>query len=97
MRNKQSGAIVITIGAALALHATVVKDYALKMNAEGLFNTHPGIYQDTLADMDAIRKNPNGPNPLLYGRERAARYWSMMLECAEARVIALEGAAKGPS
>lgn len=72
---------------------SVVKDYALKMNAEGLFNTHPGIYQDTLADMDAIRKNPNGPNPLLYGRERAGRYWSMMLECAEARVVALEGAA----
>jgi hypothetical protein len=44
------------------------------MNAEGLFNTHPGIYQDTLADMDAIRKNPDGPNPLLYGRDRAARY-----------------------
>jgi metallo-beta-lactamase class B len=73
---------------------SVVKDYALKMNAEGLFNTHPGIYQDTLADMDAIRKNPNGANPLLYGRDRAARYWSMMLECAEARVIALEEAAK---
>ena len=73
---------------------SVVQDYALKMNAEGLFNTHPGIYQDTLADMETIRKNPNGPNPLLYGRDRAARYWSMMLECAEARVIALEEAAK---
>ena len=76
---------------------SVVKDYALKMNAEGLFNTHPGIYQDTLADMEAIRKNPNGPNPLLYGRDRAARYWSMMVECAEARVIALEEVAKRPS
>ena len=73
---------------------SVVQNYALKMNAEGLFNTHPGIYQDTLADMETIRKNPNGPNPLLYGRDRAARYWSMMLECAEARVIALEEAAK---
>jgi hypothetical protein len=67
------------------------------MSAEGLFNTHPGIYQDTLADMEAIRKNPNAPNPLLYGRDRAARYWTLMLECAEARVIALEEEAKRPS
>jgi hypothetical protein len=76
---------------------SVVKDYALKMNAEGLFNTHPGIYQDTLADMETIRKNPTGPNPLLYGRDRAARYWSMILECAEARVIALEEGVKSRS
>jgi hypothetical protein len=47
--------------------------------------------------MEVIRKNPNGPNPLLYGRERAARYWSMVLECAEARVIALEEGPKRPS
>ena len=75
---------------------SVVADVARPMNAEGLFNTHPGIYQDTLADMETIRKNPNGSNPLLYGRDRAARYWSMMLECAEARVIALEEAAAKP-
>ena len=73
---------------------SVVKDYALKMNAETLLNTHPGIYQDTLADMETIRKNPTGANPLLYGRERARRYWSMMLECAAARVIALEQGAR---
>jgi hypothetical protein len=77
----------------LARFESVVKDYALKQNAEGLLNSHPGIYQDTLADMEAIRKNPGGANPLLYGRERAARYWSMMLECARARVVALEQAA----
>jgi metallo-beta-lactamase class B len=71
---------------------SVIKDYALKMNADGLLNAHPGIYQDTLADMETIRKNPNGPNPLLYGRERGARYWKIMDECATARVIALEQA-----
>jgi hypothetical protein len=52
--------------------------------------THPGIYQDTLADMDAIRWNPARPNPLLYGRERASRYWTMVVECARARVVALD-------
>jgi metallo-beta-lactamase class B len=76
----------------LARLDSVIKDYALKMNAEALLNTHPGIYQDTLAAMEAIRKNPNGPNPLLYGRDRAARYWAMMSDCARARVIALEQA-----
>jgi metallo-beta-lactamase class B len=74
---------------------SVLNTYALKMNAEGILNAHPGIYQDTLADMETIRKNPNGPNPLLYGRERAARYWKVMDECATARVIALEQAAGG--
>ena len=39
---------------------SVIKDYALKMNAEGILNAHPGIYQDTLADMETIRKNPGG-------------------------------------
>jgi metallo-beta-lactamase class B len=70
----------------------VIKDYALNMNAEGILNAHPGIYQDTLADMETIRKNPNGSNPLLYGRDRAARYWRMMVECGRARVAALEEA-----
>jgi metallo-beta-lactamase class B len=71
---------------------SVIADYALKMNAEGILNAHPGIYQDTLADMETIRKNPNGPNPLLYGRDRAARYWKIMDECATARVVAIEQA-----
>ena len=71
---------------------SVLRDYALKMNAEAILNAHPGIYQDTLADMEAIRKNPSGSNPLLYGKERATRYWKIMDECATARVIALEQA-----
>ena len=61
---------------------SVIKDYALKMNADGILNAHPGIYQDTLADMETIRKNPGGANPLLYGKERGARYWKIMDECA---------------
>ena len=74
---------------------SVIANEVTKMNAEGILNSHAGIYQDTLADLETIRKNPAGPNPLLYGKERATRYWKLMDECATARVIALEEAANG--
>ena len=74
----------------------VMNDMAKPMNARGLLNTHPGIFQDTLADMETIRNNPDGPNPLLYGEEQAQRYWSMIVECARARVVALEEATGVP-
>jgi metallo-beta-lactamase class B len=83
--------------ASLARLEEVVNKYARPMGAEALLNTHPGLYQDTIADMETIRKNPAGPNPILLGRERAGRYWSMVLDCARARVIALEEAAKARS
>jgi len=79
--------------ASLERFEMVINDYVLPMKAEAILNAHPGIYQDTLADMETIRKNPNGPNPLLYGKPRAARYFKIMDECATARVIALEQAA----
>jgi len=68
----------------------VMNDIAKPQNVRGLLNTHPGIYQDTLTDMETIRNNPDGPNPLLYGQQQAQRYWSMIVECARARTIALE-------
>ena len=71
----------------------VMNDIAKPNGVRGLLNTHPGIFQDTLADMETIRSNPDGPNPLLYGEEQAQRYWSMIVECARARTIALEEAA----
>ena len=70
----------------------IVDDIAKPEGVRGLLNTHPGIYQDTLADMETIRANPEGPNPLLYGEEQAQRYWSMIVECARARIVALEEA-----
>ena len=73
----------------------IVNDIAKPDNVRGLLNTHPGIYQDTLTDMATIRNNPQGPNPLLYGEDQAQRYWSMIVECARARVIALEEAVGG--
>ena len=75
---------------------STIENFAIAMNAEALLNTHPGIYQDTLADMKTIRENPGGAHPLLYGRQRAARYWSMMADCTSARVVALEQAGRRP-
>ncbi|MDH3508870.1 MAG: MBL fold metallo-hydrolase [Gammaproteobacteria bacterium] len=73
----------------------IVSNIAKPDGVRGLLNTHPGIYQDTLTDMATIRNNPQGPNPLLYGEDQAQRYWSMIVECARARVIALEEAVGG--
>jgi metallo-beta-lactamase class B len=75
--------------------AHIMNDIAMPRNVQALLNSHPGIYQDTLTAMDTIRDNPDGPNPLLYEPERANRYWSMIVECARARTVALEEAAAG--
>lgn len=40
--------------------------------------------------LEAIRQNPNGPNAYLYSEERFGRYLDIMVECARARVAALE-------
>ncbi len=87
------GAVQTPSRADFAALERIVDEIAKPMPVRGLLNTHPGIYQDTLADMDAIRQNPDGPNPLLYSEEQAQRYWSMIVECARARVVALEQAA----
>jgi metallo-beta-lactamase class B len=68
----------------------IMNNIAKPRNVRGILNTHAGIFQDTLADMEVIRNNPDGSNPLLYGQDQAQRYWSMIVECAQARVIALE-------
>ena len=72
----------------------IVNEVAIPGNVRGLLNTHPGIYQDTIGAMDTIRSAPNGPNPLLYSVEQAKRFWPMVVECARARVVALEEAAR---
>ena len=72
-----------------------IAKYGVPMKADALMNSHPGIYQDTLAAMEQIRKNPNGSNPLLYSPDQASRYWKIMVECATARVMAMnEGKAR---
>ncbi len=84
------GAVQTPDRAAFNALERIVNDVAKPEGIRGLLNTHPGIYQDTLADMETIRANPEGPNPLLYGEEQAQRYWSMIVECARARVVALD-------
>ena len=49
---------------------------------------------NTLELMEQVRQQyPAGPHPLLLGPERFGRYLSIMLECASARLIAMEQAA----
>ena len=46
---------------------------------------------NTLELMERIRQQyPAGPHPLLLGPERFGRYLSIMLECASARLAAME-------
>ncbi len=65
-------------------------DLARKQKAVALLSGHPGIYGDTLAWMETRRKNPNPPNPFIYGEERFARYLNIADECTKARLIATE-------
>jgi len=65
-------------------------DLAKKQKAVALLSGHPGIYGDTLAWMETRRKNPNSPNPFLYGEERFARYLNIADECTKARLIATQ-------
>jgi metallo-beta-lactamase class B len=65
-------------------------DAAKKQKAVALLSGHPGIYGDTLAWMETRRKDPNAPNPFIYGEARFARYLDIAHECAQARLIATE-------
>jgi len=63
---------------------------AKKQKAVALLSGHPGIYGDTLAWMETRRKNPNAPNPFIYGEQRLARYLDIADECTKARLIPTE-------
>ena len=65
-------------------------DAAKKQKAVALLSGHPGIYGDTLAAMETRRKNPDAPNPFVYGEARFARYLDIADECSKARLIATE-------
>jgi hypothetical protein len=51
------------------------------------FNSHLQTMNDGVAQMNQIRKNPNGPNPLVYGQERGARLLDIWLACRRAWVV----------
>ena len=55
-----------------------------------LLNGHPGLFGDEIGWMEAIRKNPTGPNPFVYGEARFAKFIDIMTECARARIAAMQ-------
>ncbi len=75
----------------LAIFRHVFDDFARPLGAETALGGHPGILMNTLALQDELRQRyPEGPHPLLMGEERFGRYLSIILECASARLAALE-------
>lgn len=63
--------------------------YAKPAKVEAALNMHPNGLQETLDYLEAIRKNPNAPNPFLYGPDRFARWMDIMLECGKGRLLAM--------
>jgi metallo-beta-lactamase class B len=61
-------------------------DYARPQKVEAALNMHANGVQADLAFLEQIRRNPNGPNPYLYGPERFDRWMSIM---GRARLAAL--------
>jgi metallo-beta-lactamase class B len=57
-------------------------NHAKKVKPAARLSSHPGA--DGLANMEQIRKNPDGPNPFVYGEERFGRYLDIAVECAKA-------------
>ena len=52
---------------------------------------HPGGLMNTLELQAQLRQGyPDGPHPLLIGEEPFDRYLSIVLECASARLAAME-------
>jgi len=67
----------------------VFNDYAKPQKVEGVLNMHANGLHDDFAQLEAIRKNPAGPNPYLYGPERFGRWMDIMVECGRARLAAM--------
>jgi metallo-beta-lactamase class B len=67
----------------------VFNDFARPQKVEAAVNMHANGLQDDLVYLERIQRNPNGPNPYLYGSERFDRWMSIMIECGRARLAAL--------
>ena len=72
----------------LAALETAVNDYAKPQKVAVRFASH--LQGEHMEWLEALRKNPNGPNGYLYSEDRFARYLDIMVECSRARVAALE-------
>ncbi len=64
-------------------------DAAKAAGAQALINGHPGLFGDEIGWMDALRKNPNGPNEFVYTKDQFGKFIDIMKECAASRVVAM--------
>lgn len=83
------GATQMPTRASLLQFEHVFNDYARPAKVEASLNMHANGLQDDLEFIESIRRNPDGPNPYLYGSERFGRWMSIMIECGRARLAAL--------
>jgi metallo-beta-lactamase class B len=75
----------------LAAFEHVFNDLAKSAKAETALGSHPDILVNKLPAMEALgTQYPPGAHPFLLGDERFGRYMAIMLECAKARLAALE-------
>lgn len=74
---------------ALVAFERAFDEHARPQKAEAALNSHAGILSDTLAQLEQVRRHPEGPHPFLYGPARFDRYLSIMTTCAEARLAAM--------
>jgi metallo-beta-lactamase class B len=84
------GALQVPNRASLQAFEHIINDYFKPLRPEMFFNSHPQTMNDGVAQMNQIRKNPNGPNPLVYGQERGARLLDIWLACRRAWVVEKE-------
>ena len=89
---RQHTAMMLSISAAdrpaLEAMERAVNDFGKKQKAALRLASH--LQADHVEWLAALRKNPAGPNPYLFSEERFDRYMDIMVECAKARVAALE-------
>jgi metallo-beta-lactamase class B len=87
------GALQVPNRASLQAFEHIINDYFKPLQPEMFFNSHPQTMNDGVAQLNQIRKNPNGPNPLVYGKERGARIMDIWLACRRAWVVEKEATA----
>ena len=87
------GALQVPNRASLQAFEHIINDYFKPLQPEMFFNSHPQTMNDGVAQLNQIRKNPNGPNPLVYGKERGARILDIWLACRRAWVVEKEAGA----
>lgn len=91
-RDQQHTAMMLSISAAdrpaLAAMERAVNDFGKKQKAALRLASH--LQVEHMEWLETIRKNPGRRSPYLYSEEAFGRYLDIMVECAKARVAALE-------